>query len=291
MKHGQALIGLAAVAAATAALPAGAVQWRQSWAKVGEWEVSAHGAGSCSAERVYPGGTLVSIASGRGRRASLAVLNRGWSMQTASPYRMSLVQDGARRSLAAGANPYLHGLGVLTESGDGLLAQLAGGGILELVHPDGRLLERLDLGEIAPALAKLGLCKSEAAAGVIFPPVASPPPPPGPPLWIRVRPAGPPAALSTLFSSDDYPAAAVRAGEEGTVGFRLDVGNDGRVAACTVTASSGSAILDSTTCQLITMRARFQPARDHQGKPTEDRFNGRIVWRLPEPEPEPPPPP
>lgn len=211
-------------------------------------------------------------------------------MQSAGPYKMSLIQDGARRGLAAGVNPYLHGLGVLTESGDGLLAQLAGGGILELVHPDGRLLDRLDLGGLAPALAKLGACISEAATGANFPPVAGPPPPPGPPLWIRVRPARAPAALATLFSSDDYPAAAVRAGEEGAVGFRLDVGKDGRVAACTVTASSGSAALDSTTCQLLTMRARFQPARDHQGKPTEDKVSGRIVWRLPEPEPPPPPP-
>jgi hypothetical protein len=38
------------------------------------------------------------------------------------------------------------------------------------------------------------------------------------------------------------------------------------------------------------MRARFQPARDHEGKPTEDSVSGRIIWRLPEPEPPPPPP-
>lgn len=95
--------------------------------------------------------------------------------------------------------------------------------------------------------------------------------------------------LASLFSSADYPAAAVRAGEAGTVAFRIEVGTNGRVTACTVIASSGSLALDSTTCRLIAIRARFQPARDRRGKPTRDSFTGRIIWSLPEPEPVPPP--
>jgi TonB family protein len=204
---------------------------------------------------------------------------------------MSLVQGGKRGGLAAAANPYSHGLGVLAESGAALLAQLADGGVLEIYHPDGRLIERLDLGEPAPALARLDPCISRVATAENFPPVAPSPPPPAPPPprgGSRPEPARAPA-LASLFSSDDYPAAAVQAREEGAVGFRLTVGKDGRVAACAVTASSGSTALDSTTCQLLTVRARFRPARDYEGKPTEDSVHGRIVWRLPEPEPEPPP--
>jgi TonB family protein len=295
MRHGVGLISIVAVAvaaatAATAGLPAEAAQGRKPWAKVGDWELSPSRVGSCSAYRVYPGGTQVSISSGPNGSAALFAFNRAWPMQTAHPYRMSLVQGGGRRSLAGEANPYSHGLGILAESGGGLLAQLAGGGILEISHPDGRLLERLDLGQAAPALARLDPCISEAATAENFPPVPAPTPPPPPPGGSRPQPARAPASLASLFSGDDYPAAAIRAGEEGAVGFRLTVGKDGRVSACAVIASSGSAALDSTTCQLLTLRARFRPARNFEGQPTEDALNGRIVWRLPEPEPPPPPP-
>ncbi|MEA3064668.1 MAG: periplasmic protein TonB [Sphingomonadales bacterium] len=86
--------------------------------------------------------------------------------------------------------------------------------------------------------------------------------------------------LPSLFSDADYPAAAIRNHEQGPVGFRLDVGPDGRVAACSVVSSSGSQSLDSTTCRLLTERARFTPARDAKGRPTADTFTGRIIWRL-----------
>lgn len=287
MRYVTGLVSILAVAAATAGAPAEAAQGRQPWAKVGEWELAPSRVGSCSAYRLYPGGTHVSISSGPDGNAALSAFNRAWSMRTADPYKMSLVQGGERRSLAAEANPYSHGLGVLAESGAGLLAQLAGGGFLEIYHPDGRLLERLDLSEPAPALARLDACISKVATVENFPPVAAPPPPPPPPGGIRPQPARAPASLASLFSSDDYPAAAVQAGEEGAVAFRLTVGKDGRVAACAIVASSGSAALDSTTCQLLSLRARFRAARNSEGQPTEDAVYGRIVWRLPEPEPEP----
>jgi TonB family protein len=88
------------------------------------------------------------------------------------------------------------------------------------------------------------------------------------------------ATLATLFSDADYPADALRNGEEGIVAFRLDVTADGRPGRCAVTASSGSTSLDSTTCRILIERARFEPARDRNGKPTADSVNGRIVWRM-----------
>lgn len=87
--------------------------------------------------------------------------------------------------------------------------------------------------------------------------------------------------LPSLFSARDYPAEAVRNREEGSVGFRIEVGADGRPSGCSIAASSGSALLDATTCRLLMERARFRPARDSRGKPTSDSFNGRIIWRMP----------
>jgi TonB family protein len=112
----------------------------------------------------------------------------------------------------------------------------------------------------------------------VAPPETRPAPPPPPPRM--GQPARARANLASLISSDDYPASALRNEEEGVVTFRLNVGADGRVAACTITKSSGSAALDSTTCRVLTERARFTPARDWRGKPTTDTVAARIVWRI-----------
>lgn len=120
-----------------------------------------------------------------------------------------------------------------------------------------------------------GLVQAEARPA---PPPPPPPPPPGRLTPVRAR-----ANLATLLSSDDYPLEALRKGEQGTVSLRLQVGANGRVAGCTITRSSGSAILDSTTCRLLTARARFTPARDARGRPVADSLSSRIVWRIPDP--------
>ena len=131
---------------------------------------------------------------------------------------------------------------------------------------------------VAALLATVG---SAVAAPVdSAPPEAiSPPAPPAPPPPLRALKAK--APLSDLISIDfDYPAAAVRAGEQGDVGFRLDVGPNGRVTRCTVTSSSGSAILDAATCRMLTQRARFTPATDANATPIEASMTGALQWRL-----------
>lgn len=88
--------------------------------------------------------------------------------------------------------------------------------------------------------------------------------------------------LHELVSSDDYPAAALRRDEQGTVAFRLDIGTAGEVRSCSVIQSSGSPALDEVSCRIMTERARFTPARDEKGKPVEDQAVSRIRWVLPE---------
>ena len=123
----------------------------------------------------------------------------------------------------------------------------------------------------------------------IAPPAPPPPPPPPPPGGYPVTRATPVVPLHTLFSADDYPAAALRSEEEGMVVFRMTIDRQGRLARCDVTSSSGSSSLDSATCRLIRMRARFRPARNAKGKKMADMVYGRILWRFPdEPVPTPP---
>ena len=89
------------------------------------------------------------------------------------------------------------------------------------------------------------------------------------------------ANLPGLFSTSDYPAAALRADQQGTVAIDAAVDPTGRVTACAVTTSSGSVSLDVTTCSIIQRRARFTPAQDGAGRAVADRVQARIRWVLP----------
>ncbi|WPZ02700.1 TonB family protein [Blastomonas marina] len=91
-------------------------------------------------------------------------------------------------------------------------------------------------------------------------------------------PSSPPASW---FSTADYPSVSARRGEEGTVGYRLEIGANGRIESCTVTRSSGHSALDRATCRLLPRRGAFSPARDDTGARVKGTFSAEIVWRLP----------
>ena len=80
------------------------------------------------------------------------------------------------------------------------------------------------------------------------------------------------------LSRRDYPPAARRAGIGGRVVVRIDVGTNGRVAACSIVQSSGNADLDETSCRLIKRRYRYEPARDAAGRPAPDVIREGHVW-------------
>jgi TonB family protein len=101
----------------------------------------------------------------------------------------------------------------------------------------------------------------------------------------EVPPVRAQANLAEYIGATDYPAAALVGGEEGPVGFQLSVTPEGRISDCRVTASSGSVLLDETTCRLMTERARFTPARDAAGNPVADVKTARLRWVLPPPPP------
>jgi len=82
------------------------------------------------------------------------------------------------------------------------------------------------------------------------------------------------------FTDLDYPAEAKRAGAQGTVSVALDIDTSGHVAACRVTASSGSASLDQTTCWLVTRRGRFTVQTDASGAPQPYSYEMAKTWSL-----------
>lgn len=92
---------------------------------------------------------------------------------------------------------------------------------------------------------------------------------------------------SGRIKDSDYPREALRAGISGTVHLRFTVGVKGRVTDCAVTQSSGSALLDATTCRLIIARFRYEPSRDAQGRPVPDVVTGEHEWETWSSPPEP----
>jgi protein TonB len=123
--------------------------------------------------------------------------------------------------------------------------------------------------------------------------VQEPPPAPPPPIIVPPPPAAPPPPRFTpkgaqpkgnpgnWATTNDYPARALREEREGTTGFRVTVGPDGRVVDCQVTSSSGHADLDAATCENVRRRARFTPATDGEGNPTTGTYSNRVRWVIP----------
>jgi len=91
----------------------------------------------------------------------------------------------------------------------------------------------------------------------------------------------PEANLPSFFSTDDYPYEAWSNGVMGTVGALIWIEANGHVSTCEVVESSAGAILEKTTCNILTKRARFTPARDASGRAIRAPTFTRIRWELP----------
>lgn len=93
------------------------------------------------------------------------------------------------------------------------------------------------------------------------------------------QPAENPGRWATF---SDYPALAMRERREGITGFRLTYDTNGLPQKCDIISSSGHADLDARTCELMMVRARFQPGKDAAGKVVGGTYSNRVRWSLPE---------
>lgn len=80
--------------------------------------------------------------------------------------------------------------------------------------------------------------------------------------------------------SNNYPAEALRNEWQGSVGVAVIINEQGRVAGCAVTRSSGHSVLDQAACDGMRKFALFNPARDRRGNPTKGSFSTSITYRL-----------
>ncbi len=79
----------------------------------------------------------------------------------------------------------------------------------------------------------------------------------------------------------DYPMEEYVKGVEGVTRFSVMVGVDGKAKSCMVTRSSGSTVLDNIVCDRVTLRAKFNPARDSAGKKVEAEYRNAVKWTIP----------
>ena len=233
----------------------------------GSWRVSENGPAACSLSRIYPGYERVELLLDADREVEIRI--HSTAPQTEGE---SLEVNG--KLYPGGAEGWDLG------EGDAFLAALEAAPAIELRGPGGAV-DSFPLDGFQEAAARLRQCveplrvqveaeRQEALAAEAVP---------LPAVKARARARG---NVAGLLSDDDYPAFALRDEIEGTTGFRLRIGADGRVKGCTVTSSSGSLGLDVVTCRLMRSRATFAPARDRRGRAIEDHVSSRITWRIAE---------
>ncbi len=96
---------------------------------------------------------------------------------------------------------------------------------------------------------------------------------------VGAKPKGNPGKWVT---NDDYRPRWVAEELSGTARFTLQIDARGKVTGCTITRSTGHAALDGATCELVTKRARFDAARDGNGKPVAGTYSNSVRWSIPE---------
>lgn len=107
-----------------------------------------------------------------------------------------------------------------------------------------------------------------------------------PPVPARPRTRAAPADNpGSWIAAEDYPAPALRFAAQGITGFRLYIDEQGEVADCWITNSSGFEMLDRAACDRLRERARFTPARNARRQAVRDIYESRVNWRLPDQEP------
>ena len=153
--------------------------------------------------------------------------------------------------------------------------------------------------EPPPVVSPPPIVQTNTPPPVVIRTVATPPPvyvptpiaPPAPPPAAPAAPAAPTISKAasargnpgSWVTDADYPAAAQRREEQGRVGVTFEVNAAGRIENCRVSSTSGSSILDDTTCKLVTRRGRYTPALNAVGQAIPGGTKSlNFRWVLPE---------
>ena len=126
----------------------------------------------------------------------------------------------------------------------------------------GKLVEILGVGESYERKLEF-LCRSESFGS--FAPYLA-------------RDAVPQGDLGRSIYAAGFPMDADGKALAGRVGFRIEVDANGIAKGCTISQSSGDAVLDQRVCPLIMNSARFRPATDRTGKAIAGSYESAVRW-------------
>ena len=90
-----------------------------------------------------------------------------------------------------------------------------------------------------------------------------------------------PIAITSWFTPNDFPREAMNQGEPNIIRFSLKVDAFGMPTSCDIITTSGIALLDSETCRLALLRARFNPIIDANGTPIASTYSSAVRWENP----------
>lgn len=259
------------------------------WPRTAGWDIF-EGEDYCGLGLEYEGkgDTQLLVSKYLDGRVILMVTNYGWSAKKGQAYELEFHLDDAVFSggKAIGTGESYERRGFVTGFGADFFPTFVKASGLKIFLGE-TLVDNLSLKGSAAASAVLERClaklRSQRAAierekqrfaHIPDDPFAGAAVPRQPPT-----PRGSPAAWIT---SDDYPSAARLQRRTGAVVVELTIAADGRVSGCDVTVSSGSDDLDNATCNLVSRRARFNPATNAKGEAVEAKLSQKFTWSLPQ---------
>ena len=137
---------------------------------------------------------------------------------------------------------------------------------------DGKFVVTIHAAKAKAALRGLGACHDRLLKGWGLDTAA---------LKALSQRAKPRASPGTWVSASDYPSDALQRGAGGTAVVLLTINTNGDVNACRIVQTSGNPSLDTVSCQMLRLRAKYHPARGQDGQPVESQDIHRIRWIIP----------
>lgn len=127
----------------------------------------------------------------------------------------------------------------------------------------------LHLGPLSQALAALDVCTADLVKTWGLDPAQQ--------AALRQRPT-PIGSPNDWVKSADYPTAALAGGKSANIGFRLMVDASGKPTSCKIQKATNSPEFIEHTCRVLMKWAKFTPALDAQGSPSQSYYVNTVSW-------------
>lgn len=137
--------------------------------------------------------------------------------------------------------------------------------------PNGSSLN-LQLGSMGAPMAKMRVCVDDLIRSWGYDPEAISS------LSAKPVPINSPA---NWLTHQDYPKLGLVRGHSGVIRYRLDIDEKGKVRKCAILEQLAAPEFKAATCSNISRRAKFKPAQDGQGKPTNAYYTSSVRWLYP----------